>query len=82
MAPVTVMQDRPICFQCLGEIKTNAEMVFEAPCGHRECASAVLHPLCLMLWRERRQEITEQLAQIRKRWLEDHSGNEIEREPE
>jgi hypothetical protein len=73
------MQDRPVCFECTEPIVTNAEMIFEAPCGHSDCPSAVLHPLCLMVWRERRQDIEVRLEQIRRAWIEDHTGNESER---
>ena len=66
------MQDRPVCFQCDREIETNAEMIFEAPCGHDNCSSAVFHPLCLFDWRDRRAQIVEYMAQMRRRWMEEH----------
>lgn len=66
------MQDRPICFQCSKSVETNAELIFEAPCGHGHCASAVFHPLCLFDWRDRRVQIQEYVEQMRKRWLEEH----------
>lgn len=58
------MQDRPICFDCDQAITANADMVFEAPCGHDGCASAVFHGLCLMTWREKRAEIFERIHRI------------------
>jgi len=66
------MQDRPICFQCDKAVETNAEMIFEAPCGHDGCSSAVFHPLCLMEWRERREQIMEYVKTVRQRWIEEH----------
>lgn len=74
------MQDRPICFQCDSPVKTNAELIFEAPCGHDGCASVVFHPLCLFSWRERRQEFEEWLKRVRERWIADHHDNEDERQ--
>lgn len=55
------MQDRPVCFKCDKAIETNAEMVFEAPCGHDHHSSAVFHGLCLMDWREHRNHFMERL---------------------
>lgn len=60
----TAPQDRPVCFDCDDIIKSNAEMLFEAPCGHASCSSAVFHPLCLMNWRDRRTEIFERIQRI------------------
>lgn len=66
------MQNRPVCFQCDKSIETNSEMVFESPCGHDECSSAVFHALCLFDWRERRQRMLDYIENIRRRWLEEH----------
>lgn len=74
------MQDRPICFQCDEPIQTNAELIFEAPCGHEKCCSAVFHPLCLFDWRERRQKWEEWFEQVRQRWIEDHQQHTQEDE--
>jgi hypothetical protein len=71
------MQDRPVCFQCIESIETNAEMVFEAPCGHNDCRSAVYHALCLFEWRERRAKFEGWLEEMKQRWLDEHG----EREP-
>lgn len=71
------MQDRPICFQCGNPVETNAEMVFESPCGHDQCASAVFHGICLFDWRERRAEWLDYLKQMRERWMREH-GMETE----
>lgn len=70
------MQDRPVCFQCDGPIETNAEMVFEAPCGCDHHSSAVFHGICLFTWRERRKEIDERLRDMR-RFFREH-GFQIE----
>lgn len=72
------MQDRPICFQCDQSIQTNAEMIFEAPCGHATCSSAVFHPICLFDWRDRRTSIVDYLKGLRRRWMEEHGMKEEE----
>lgn len=64
------MQDRPVCFKCDKKIETNAEMVFEAPCGHDHHSSAVFHGICLMDWREHRHHFMERL----RKHLEDMLG--------
>lgn len=48
------MRRYPVCWLCEEEVDTDP--VFEAICGHDDCPSAVFHPLCLMGWRERREE--------------------------
>ena len=70
------MQERPICFECGEPIEHSP--VFEAPCGHDECRSAVFHGLCLMEFRERREtgerfEVVGLL--VRKAWSEEHTEN-------
>lgn len=40
----------PLCFHCIEPIESMP--VFESPCGHDECPSAVFHGLCLMEYRE------------------------------
>lgn len=65
------MQNRPICWECVTKIETNADMVFEAPCGHDDCVSVVFHGLCLMTWREKRDQI---IKWVRERWEGTH-GN-------
>lgn len=47
------MQERPVCFGCDEAVDDPVSMVFEAPCGHDTCPSAVFHGLCLMEWREK-----------------------------
>lgn len=74
------MQDRPVCFQCDELIKTNAEMVFEAPCGHEDHSSAVFHAICLFEWRERRSAYEEYFNQMRQRWMDEHGLTESENE--
>lgn len=61
------LHDRPICWQCDLPIEGN-DFVFAAPCDHEECPSAVWHPLCLMEWRQHRDEALTK----RQRWLEEH----------
>lgn len=74
------MQDRPICFQCDGAIETNAEMVFESPCGHDACSSAVFHGICLFDWRERRTKMNEFFKEMRERWMREHGLSESDEE--
>lgn len=49
------MQDHPVCFLCSNEVM-GEEPVFEALCGHHDCASMCWHAPCLMKWRETRDE--------------------------
>lgn len=70
------MQDRPVCFECDRSIETNSEMVFEAPCGHDGCSSAVFHAICLFKWREVRQRWSEWVEQVKQRWIEEHERRE------
>ena len=60
------MQDRPVCFQCDKTVETNADMVFESPCGHDECSSAVFHAICLFGWREKRARMMEEAEHTAK----------------
>jgi hypothetical protein len=46
--------------------------VFEAPCGHDQCSSAVWHGICLMEWRERRQEYVAMIRKMMREWYEQH----------
>ena len=50
-----MIHHRPICFFC--ERTVEYDPVFSPPlCEHSDCGSAVFHGLCLMEWRERRDE--------------------------
>ena len=60
------MQDRPVCFQCDKVIRDNPDMVFESPCGHDDCSSAVFHTICLFDWREKRLRIEEEMQHTAK----------------
>lgn len=60
------MTPRAICFQCKEAV--DYDPLFESPCGHDECPSAVFHGLCLMEWREHREEIMKALT----RWIQSH----------
>ena len=66
------MQDRPVCFRCDEPVQTNGEMVFEAPCGHDGCSSAVFHGLCLMDWREKRDVVMENIRRRMQQLLQAH----------
>lgn len=53
-----MIQNRPVCFDCDMLIESLTDAVFAPPfCDHLDCASAVFHGICLMRWRERREEI-------------------------
>jgi hypothetical protein len=51
-------------------------MVFEAPCGHDKCCSAVFHGICLFDWRERRAKWEQWFKEVRERWLAEHGDRE------
>lgn len=68
------MRDRPICFHCREVVEHSP--VFEAPCGHDQCASASWHGLCLMSWREHLQETAKGVEEMWKAWVEEHTENE------
>lgn len=55
------MQDHPICFQCDRPIRDNPDIVFESPCGHDKCSSAVFHTVCLFDWREKRLRMMKEM---------------------
>lgn len=65
------MQRLPFCFGC-GEA-IDYDPVYEAPCGHDDCASAVFHPLCLMRHRESVEEL---IREVRRRWLDEHAEHD------
>lgn len=60
------MRKYPLCWDCLEEVDTDP--IYEAVCGHDECPSAVFHGLCLMRWREQREEMYKKL----QRFFEEH----------
>jgi hypothetical protein len=72
------MQDRPRCLKCAEVVEYDP--VYEAPCGHDDCPSAVFHGLCLMEWREYRQEFVRRMQQRFRELFQDH--NEITIDPE
>jgi hypothetical protein len=53
------MQNLARCFKCTEQI--DYDPVFEAPCGHDGCRSAVFHGICLMEWREHREELRKKM---------------------
>jgi hypothetical protein len=71
------IQSRPICFGC--DERIEHDPLFEAPCGHDGCSSAVFHGLCLMEWRERRQQWEEARRIFWRQWVEQHSEGDRER---
>lgn len=46
----------PICFMCR-EALPSQDAVFDSICGHERCPTMSFHGICLMQWRERREEI-------------------------
>ena len=71
------MQDRPICFKC--RVRIDRDPIYEAPCGHDDCASAVFHGLCLMEFREMRESHANRFQVIGvlvRPWVTEHSENE------
>lgn len=57
-----MIQTQPICFGCEERIESVTDAVFAPPwCDHPQCASASFHGLCLMTWRDRRQELRLQI---------------------
>lgn len=67
------MQDRPVCFKCRELIEHSP--IFEAPCGHATCPSAVFHGLCLMEYRDHREagDRFEVVGLLVRRWSEEHT---------
>lgn len=59
-----MLQERPVCFfpDCFEVI--DHDMVFEAPCGHEDCPSATFHPLCLMQWREFKEDMEREIRRF------------------
>lgn len=49
---MSTLQDVPVCLVCAEKVRAS-DAVFEAPCGHEDCPSAVYHGLCLMEWRDK-----------------------------
>ncbi len=72
------MQERPVCFVCHEAIETNAEMVFEAPCGTSTCPSVVFHAICLFDWRDHRRTMEERFEQMRAQWFAEHGDHHAE----
>lgn len=72
------MQNRPVCFRCDEPVQTNGEMLFEAPCGHETCSSAVFHGLCLMDWREHRDHIMESIRRRMEQLTRSHIFMDME----
>lgn len=71
------MQDRPICFECTTVVEHSP--VYEAPCGHERCRSAVFHGLCLMEYRERRDSAEDKfeiVGVLVRPWVQEHGEGE------
>lgn len=63
------MQSRPVCLKCAEVVN---DPVFEAPCGHAECPSAVFHGICLMEWREYREEFVRRMQERFRQLFGEH----------
>lgn len=62
------LQEQPVCFfPACGEV-VDHDPVFEAPCGHPAHPSAVFHPMCLMGWREYKDDMEREI----KRFVSEH----------
>lgn len=61
-----MLHEIPRCFGCGNQVEHDP--IFVAPCDHAECPSAVMHPLCLMEWREFREK---RIKAIEK-WVSEH----------
>lgn len=72
-----MLQERPICFfpGCVEAIEH--DVVYEAACGHPECPSATFHPLCLMKWREHKENMEREI----KRFIAQHEAPKRDDEP-
>ena len=69
-----MIQDRPICFEC--EKVVEHDPVFAPPFGDdmsRE--SAVFHGLCLMQWREKREELIKRMREAHTAFLRHLNGD-------
>lgn len=64
------LQDRPVCFYPPCAEFIEKDFVFEAPCGHDDHPSAVFHPLCLMGWREFKEDMEREI----KRFVAEHEA--------
>lgn len=69
---MSALQDRPVCFVCDQVIEH--DWVFEAPCGHINHSSAVMHGICLMEWREHREEFMQEWRRRFRRMIEEMGG--------
>lgn len=68
-----MIQTFPRCFGCERQVEYGA--VYAPPtCDHEECPSAVFHGLCLMEWRERREQLQERAREAFAAFLRHVSG--------
>lgn len=56
------MRRYPLCPECEQEVDTDP--VYESFCGHDDCLTLVWHGICLMTWREKRDEAFKYINQI------------------
>lgn len=68
------MQDRPICFKCREAIEQDP--IYEAPCGHDRCPSVCFHGLCLMEFRDEREQASQRFEVVGvlvRPWIQEHT---------
>ena len=69
-----MIQERPVCFDCEKRIDSN-DFVFAPPFSDDPTdESAVFHPLCLMRWRERREELQARYREAHAAFMRHLSG--------
>lgn len=70
------MRRYPLCWNCGEDV--DSEPLYEAVCGHDDCPSNVFHGLCLMEWREKRDEA----LRILNKFFNEHPAITEYRRPE
>lgn len=71
-----MIQEKAVCFGCEGVIDSFSEIVFAPPfedASHRK-VSACFHGLCLMKWRERREEVRAMIQSAHEAFLRHVTG--------
>jgi hypothetical protein len=68
------LQRHPVCFFPPCGEAIDHDPVYESPCGHEDHPSAVFHPICLMGWREYKEDMEREI----KRFVSDHEARQHE----
>lgn len=70
-----MIQEVPICFDCERRIESVSDAVFANPARDElDAPSAIFHPLCLMRWRERREEAMKRFRAAHEAFLRHVNG--------